>query len=240
MLLSAMLARSAFSVCVWQTIGLGIAVGWAWGCPALAEPASTPSAPSESIEEREAIDRSPVLRRWLVEPPDVLYDIYNAPSFPTRLRANLTARDSALGLDLGMEDAFLGKTPLTVSASYQAEFSGKERGVDAHLRYYLLPLGSYANLAPQIGYRHLELFERPTAAGIDVGLTGVLVLSPRAADMRLTQTFLAPGSTTETSVTEVAASYAITRQIRVASRIQWRRSPARADSRIAIGFEVAL
>jgi hypothetical protein len=208
--------------------------------PATAETKSLPVASEDLTLDREVVESSPVLQRWLADPPDVLYDIYNTPSFNTKLRLGLTSRDHSLGLDLGVEDAFIGKTPLALSGSYQQDFSDRESSWDANLRYYMFPLGSYYNLAPQIGYRQLNLFNQPHTSGLDVGIQGILVLSPRSADLKLSHTFTDPGGNNETSITSLSTSYAISRNWRLGSNIQWRRSPIRHDSRVGFVLEWAL
>jgi hypothetical protein len=205
-----------------------------------AEPISVPLASQDLNLDREVIESSPVLRRWLADPPDVLYDIYNTPSFNTKLRLGITSRDSNLGVEVGVEDAFIGKTPLAISGSYQQEFSGKESSWDANIRYYMMPLGSYYNFAPQVGYRQLNLFGQPTTSGLDVGVQGIVVLSPRSADLKLSHTFTDPGGNNETSTTSVSTSYAFSRQWRLGSSIQWRRSPARSDTRVGFVLEWSL
>jgi hypothetical protein len=205
-----------------------------------ADPISIPLASEDLNLDREIIESSPVLRRWLADPPDVLYDIYNTPSFNTKLRLGITSRDRDLGVEIGVEDAFIGKTPLAISGSYQQEFSGRESSWDANIRYYMVPLGSYYNLAPQVGYRQLNLFGQPTTSGLDLGLQGIVVLSPRSADLKLSHTFTEPGGKNETSTTSVFASYAISRHWRLGSNIQWRRSPTRSDTRVGFVLEWAL
>ncbi|AFY73788.1 hypothetical protein Syn7502_01741 [Synechococcus sp. PCC 7502] len=186
---------------------------------------------------QEIIDNSPVLRRWLVEPPDILLDIYENPSFTTKLRLGLTSRDQSLGFDLGVVDLFLGRnSPVTISAGYQREFSGREADLNADLKYYVLPLGGYFNFAPQVGYRSIDFFGE-NVSGINIGVQGVLVLSPRSSDLRLSQTFTAPGSDRETSITTLSTSYALTNRLNIGSNIQWRRSPVRSDSRVGFYLE---
>ncbi|MEE3715154.1 hypothetical protein V2H45_00180 [Tumidithrix elongata RA019] len=204
--------------------------------------AETPISKSASDLKvnQEVIDSSPVLRRWLTNPPDLLDDIYNSPSFDPTLRVGITSRDNNLGVDVGIDNLLVGQTRLAASASYQSEFSGKESGFDANLRYYILPLGSYFNIAPQVGFRQLNVTDRPTISGVDLGLQGILVLSPHSADLRLGQTFTAPGSNVELSITSLSASYALTKQIRLGSKIEWRRSPIFNDSRVGFVLEFNL
>lgn len=210
----------------------------------LSNPASSNPKISRQADEleidRQIIERSPVLRRWLEKPPDLLEDIYNTPSFDKKLRIGLTSRNNSLGMEAGFEDLFVGQSPLTVSGSYQTEFSGRESEIQANLRYYLLPLGSYWNIAPIVGYRQFNQFERPQIAGLDVGLQGVLVLSPHSSDLRLSHTFTAPSGNLEMSVTTLSTSYAITNNLRLGTKIEWRRSPLIYDSRVGFLLELAL
>jgi hypothetical protein len=190
--------------------------------------------------DRQIIDRSPVLQRWLNSPPDLLDDIYNSPSFDSKLRIGITSRNHSLGLELGIEDIFIGKLPVTFNANVQAELSGRESEINANFRYYLLPLGSYWNVAPVVGYRQFNQFERPQISGLDVGLQGILVLSPQSSDLRLSHTFTSPQSNLEMSITTLSSSYALTNNLRLGTKIEWRRSPIIYDSRVGFLLELAL
>ncbi len=175
---------------------------------------------------------SPLLQRWLQNPPNLLEDIENSPSFVTKARISISGRDNSLGFDLGLEDIFLGNTKLTLSTGYQQEFDGSNQSYYSNFRYYVLPLGSYVNFAPQIGYR--RVFD---ANGLDLGLQLVFALSPQSADLRLEQVFTAPGSQEEVSITTLSTSYALQRQLFFHSGIQWRRSSTRSDSVVRLGLE---
>ncbi len=203
-------------------LGIGIGVGPAYSAPEI---------------EPLWVEQSPVLQRWLVNPPNVLADIYQEPSFRTKLRLGVQGRDR-LGWDIALEDAWLGDSAFTVSAGYQRDFSGPEQDLHAGVRYYLRPRGSYWNLAPHVGYRH---WEHPAGAthGWEVGFQTVLALSPRSADLRLSQLWAAPGTATETGTTQLSASYALSRHLWVRSHLQWRRSPQQADSRAGFALEWA-
>jgi hypothetical protein len=190
--------------------------------------------------DRQVIESSPVLQRWLESPPDLLDDIYNMPSFNTKLRVGLTSRNNSLGVEAGVEDVFVGKSPLTVSGSYQTEFSGRESELQANLRYYVLPLGSYVNISPIIGYRQFNQLNRPQISGLDLGLQGILVLSPHSSDLRLSHTFTSPAGNLEMSTTALSSSYAITNNLRLGTKIEWRRSPLIYDSRVGFLLELAL
>jgi hypothetical protein len=190
--------------------------------------------------ERQVIDSSPVLRRWLENPPDLLEDIYKMPSFNSKLRVGLTSRNNSLGIEAGVEDLSVGSSPLTVSGSYQAELSGRESEIQANLRYYILPLGSYWNLTPIVGYRQFNQMDRPQISGLDIGLQGILVLSPNSSDLRLSHTFTDPRGSLEMSTTMLSTSYGITNNLRLGTKIEWRRSPLIYDSRVGILLELAL
>lgn len=177
-------------------------------------------------------EQSPLLQRWLKNPPNLLEDIENYPSFPTKARLGITGRDNSLGWDVAIEDIFLGKSQLTLSGGYQQEFTGQNPSYFGNFRYYVMPLGSYINVAPQVGYRQVL-----DSSGLDVGVQMVLALSPQSADLRLSQVFTAPGQNAETSLTTVSASYALNRQVLLHSGVQWRRSATRSDSVVTIGLE---
>jgi len=190
--------------------------------------------------DRQIIESSPVLRKWLDNPPDLLDDIYNIPSFNTKLRVGLTSRDNSFGIEAGVEDLFVGQSPFTISGAYQGEFSGRESELQANLRYYLFPLGSYWNVAPIAGYRQFNQFARSPVSGLDVGLMGILVLSPRSSELRLSHTFTSPNGDLELSTTTLSTSYALSRNLRLGTKIEWRRSPIVYDSRVGFLLELAL
>ncbi len=190
--------------------------------------------------ERQVIESSPVLRRWLENPPDLLEDIYNEPSFNTKLNIGITSRNNSLGIEAGVEDLFVGRSPLTVNGSYQTEFSGRESELIANIHYYVLPLGSYWNISPLVGYRQFNQLDRPQISGLDVGLQGILVLSPHSSDLRLSHTFTSPSGNLEMSTTTLSTSYAISNNLRLGTKIEWRRSPLIYDSRVGFLLELAL
>jgi hypothetical protein len=190
--------------------------------------------------DRQVIESSPVLQRWLEQPPNLLEDIYNIPSFNTKMRFGLTSRDNSLGVEAGIEDVFVGRSPLTVSGSYQTEFSGRESELQANIRYYVLPLGSYWNISPIVGYRQFNQLDRPQISGLDLGLQGILVLSPHSSDLRLSHTFTSPSGNLEMSTTTLSSSYSITNNLRLGTKIEWRRSPLIYDSRVGFLLELAL
>jgi hypothetical protein len=191
----------------------------------------------KSQKKPENIENSSLLQRWLRQPPDLLQEIRENPSFNTKFGMKITSRDQVLGFAVGLDDLFIGRTPITFSANYEKEFANSSSGLDLNLRYYLLPLGEYFNLAPQIGYRSVAIADQPFLSGFDIGIQGILALSPRSADIRIAQTWTSIGSNNEISTTKLSASYALMPQLRLASSVQWQRSPIRSDSRVGIGLE---
>lgn len=211
--------------------------------PALTQTESPPNSPASANDldlSPEIIDGSPVLQRWRRGIPNVLEDIRNDPSFSTRIRfgySQFPSTGQAAGVNLGIEDVFIGKTGLTVSADYQAAFNGKRTAYGADLRYYLFPLGGYVNIAPVVGYRHLET-TRYSRDGVNVGAKLLLVLSRGgAADISLTQSFVSPGSGEEVGLTTLSVGYAIAPNLRLSTDIQKQNSRENKDSRVGIVLE---
>lgn len=214
-------------------------------CLAIAPPARGDDAQSNSTNETfdlppEIIKDSPVLQRWLKEVPDVLEEIRDDPSFRTRVRLGYSlfpSNDDAGGVNVGVEDIFIGRTGLTVSGDYQASFNGDRETVGADLHYYLLPLGNYVNVAPVVGYRYLQSNDYSTD-GVNVGLKLRLALSRTgAADISLTQSFVSPGGSNEVGLTTLSVGYALTNHLRLSTDIQKQNSIAAKDSRVGIVLE---
>ncbi len=186
------------------------------------------------------IENSPVLQRWLKEIPNVLEDIRNDPSFRTRLRlgySQFPSTGQAGGFNVGVEDVFIGETRLTVSGDYQASFNGEREAFGTDLRYYVRPLGSYVNVAPVVGYRHLETEDYSTD-GLNVGVRLLVVLSRTgAADVSLTQSFVSPGSSEEVGITTLSFGYALSDNLRLSTDIQKQNAAQSKDSRVGISVE---
>ncbi|PSB22950.1 hypothetical protein C7B76_02090, partial [filamentous cyanobacterium CCP2] len=180
------------------------------------------------------------LQRWLEEVPDVRSEIRNDPSFRTRLRigySQFPSTDQAAGFNVGIEDIFIGQTGLTVSADYQAAFDADREAYGADVRYYVLPLGSYVNLAPVVGYRSVQGEEYDTD-GVNLGFRVLLVPSRTgAADLSFTQTWIAPGSNEEVGISTLSFGYAVTEQLRLSTDLQKQNAPQEKDSRAAIVLE---
>jgi hypothetical protein len=174
----------------------------------------------------EVIENSPVLQRWLEEVPDVLDDIRNDPSFKTRVRlgySQFSDADDSSGVQIGVEDIFLGRTGLTLSGDYQAS-GGDRSGGGAELRYYLLPLGNYVNIAPVLGYRQLES-EDYSIDGVQLGGRVMLALSRTgAADIALGYSRVGVGSEESGGLFSINVGYAVLPQLRLGA--DWQRQDA--------------
>jgi hypothetical protein len=199
------------------------------------------STSAESFDlSPEIIENSPVLQRWLEQPPDVLSDIRHDPSFRTRLRLGYSQFDSnqqTNGLNLGVEDIFIDRTGLTLSADYQASFNGDRTAYGADLRYYLLPLGSSINLAPVLGYRSVEGEDHETR-GLNVGVRLLLVPSRTgAADIALAQSWVTPGTDAEVGLTTLSLGYAVTDRLRLSTDFQAQNASESNDNRMSIVLE---
>ncbi|MBW4538738.1 MAG: hypothetical protein KME43_06265 [Myxacorys chilensis ATA2-1-KO14] len=208
---------------------LGVLVGTS---PALGD------EPTSIDLDPQIIQNSPVLQRWLKEVPTVADDIQNDPSFRTRARIGYLrfSPEDDPGLALGIEDLRVGKTRLTLSGDYQTTFKGRS-AIGANLNYYLRPLGSYVNVAPVVGYRHLET-DRYSTSGATLGVRVLLVLSRGGgADIALSQSWVAPGSDSEVGLSTLSFGYAVTHHLRISTDLQRQNSRQERDDRIGIGLE---
>ncbi len=196
----------------------------------------------------EIIENSPVWQKWIKENPNLLNEIKNKPSFPTRIRfgySQFPSNHAISGVSFSVEDVFIGDTPLSFSSRYSNGFSDTynnnnrldRTSFSADLNYYLLPLGSYVNIAPVIGYRSITTNNYSTD-GLNVGLRLALPLSPQgAADVFITQSFLNVGGSNEVGVTDITAAYAINKKLRLSTQIEWQNSIQQSDSQVSIGLE---
>ena len=243
-------------------IALGLALGWtglqsslglaapAWAQQASSAPEERPenspqNSPQNLLQERyeldaDTVEQSPTLQRWVEERPDVLREIRNDPSFRTRIQAGYAVFPSngeTQGFMVGVEDWFIGNTALTLSGDYQQNFRGDRESYGADLRYYLLPLGGYINVAPVVGYRSITT-AGSNIDGLNLGFQLKLIPSRGGgADFAYTQTWTAPGSNTAASTTELEFGYALTDQLRLSSEIKWQFTPGRTDSQLGVGLE---
>lgn len=205
---------------------------------------TTPSTPdtkeSPTQPTPDLLDTSPVFQRWNRQVPNVLDDIKRDPAFRTRARLGLSYFPStfdSLGWNVGVEDVFVGRTSLTVSGDYQATFSGARKAGGAELRYYLLPLGGYFNIAPVLGYRYLET-PRYITDGLNVGAKFQAVLSRTGgADISFTQTWVAPRQSDEVGISKFSFGYALTRNVRLSTDIEKQNSKQKKDTRFGISLE---
>lgn len=187
----------------------------------------SPGFAAELDLDPKVIQNSPVLQRWQKQVPNVTEEIKTDPSFRTKLRVGYSASE----FNLGVEDLRLDRTNFTTSVNYQFSNWG------ADLHYYVRPLGSYINVAPVVGYRHLETGGQ-TIDGANLGIRALFVLSRGGgADLSLTQTWVAPFSAEETGLTTLSIGYALTSNLRLSTDFQKRNSPIEKESRIGIGLE---
>ena len=194
----------------------------------------------------EIIKNSPVIQQWIEKIPDVSDNICNQPSFPSLIRlgySHFPSNDKSGGVVVGVEDLFLGNTPLTFSAEYattigrQQDSENNRLSVGGNLKYYLFPLGNYVNIAPSLGYQYIESGTYNTD-GVNVGVKLIFALSPQgAADISVSQNFISPTSSEEVGITEVRAGYAVTKNVRLSAGIGWQNSIANNDSQVNIGLE---
>ena len=210
--------------------------------PALLAQTSDPQPSNQDSQPRstDLRDTSPVFQRWNKEVPNVLESIKRDPAFRTRARLGLSYFPStfdSLGWNVGIEDVFVGQTSLTVSGDYQATFTGDRKAGGVELRYYLLPLGGYLNIAPVLGYRYLET-PRYITDGLNVGAKFQAVLSRTgAADISFTQTWVDPRQSEEVGITKFSFGLALTKNLRLSTDIEKQNSKQKKDTRYGISFE---
>ena len=191
----------------------------------------------------EVIKDSPTLQKWLQQTPNVLEDIRHDPSFATRLRWGFSwfpDSDDGFGINIALEDIFINRTGLTISADYYTDFNSDRNSIGADLHYFLFPLGSNINLAPMVGYRYLENINY-SEDGINLGIRLMLALSRTgAADISLAQTFFSPGSDQEVGILALSIGYGITSNIRLSTELELQNYPQQQDKRIGINLELLL
>jgi hypothetical protein len=189
---------------------------------------------------QDIIEGSPVLQRWREEIPNVLEEIHRDPAFRTRLRlgySQFPSTDNKGGFNVGVEDISIARTGLTLSANYDRVFEGDRSTFGVDLNYYLLPLGSYVNVAPVVGYRNITTGPYETD-GVAVGGKIIFPLSRTgAADLTFSQLFVSPGSADEVGISTLSAGYAVTPHLRISTDIQKQNSLGEKDSRVGIVLE---
>ncbi len=188
--------------------------------------------------DQKLIQSSPVLRRWLAQPPDVLQEIDQTPAFPTRLQLTLFTIPSRGGdteWSAAFQDIFLAQSSVSVSTEYSQSTRTENRQWGTQARVYLLPLGSHLNIAPVMGYRTL-IVDGWSFQGPEIG-TRFVIASPQAADISFTQSFTLDEVTT-VGRSQLAMGYALSPSIRISAQVQWQNSPIRWDT--AYGFSLEL
>ena len=221
---------------------------WGMGngiCPlsVKSEPAKPPNQTQlteDSLDlSPEIMENSPVLQRWHKEVPDLLEEIKNDPSFRTRIRLGYNqfpSSNNTSGLGIGIEDLFIGKSSLTFSGDYETSFNNRQSG-GVNANYYLLPLGSYLNIAPVIGYRYIQTNDYHTQ-GLNVGAKIMLALSRSgAADLAFSQSFISPGSDNEVGISTLSVGYALSNNLRISTDLQQQNSRAQKDNQVGLYLE---
>ncbi|MCC0176725.1 hypothetical protein I4641_07010 [Waterburya agarophytonicola K14] len=188
----------------------------------------------------EIVEESPVLQKWLEEIPNVLEDIKHDPAFRSRVRLGFTifpsSKDSS-GLNLGIEDIFIKRSGFTLSVDYQTAFNGDRNAAGADLHYFLLPLGSYFNFAPLVGYRYIQSNDFFTD-GVRLGLRLMLALSRTGGgDISVSQSFVSVGGDREVGITSFSVGYAVAPSLRLSGDIERQNSIEDEDNRFSLGLE---
>lgn len=165
------------------------------------------------------IRTSPTLQKWLQQAPDIRREIGNTPSFRTRLQVgySLSHPGSSSGVVWGIEDLRLGQTPITLSAQGN---SGGVGGWGINAQAYVLPLGSYVNVAPVVGWRSLYT---PTMQSQGLNLGAKLLLVPSrggGADLSIQQTWMNLGQDQEVGIGKLSVGYAISPKLRLATDLE--------------------
>jgi hypothetical protein len=199
------------------------------------------TSPAEKLDlPPEILENSPVLQKWLRGVPNVLEDIRHDPSFRTRLRLGFSwfpSTDDAAGINFGIEDLFIDRTGLTISADYQTSFNGDRLATGADLHYFLFPLGGYVNFAPLVGYRYVQSNDFNTD-GVNLGVRLMLALSRTgSADVSLSQSFISPGGNNEVGLTSLSVGYAVTYNLRLSTDLELQNSREDKDNRVGINLE---
>ncbi|MGK7934026.1 MAG: hypothetical protein AB4041_21705 [Microcystaceae cyanobacterium] len=187
----------------------------------------------------EIIEESPTLQRWMEDAPNVLEEIRNDPSFRPRFRLGYSLFPSShhrSGLNVGVEDILIDQSSFAVRGDYHTDFNQRHSG-GIDLQYYVLPLGSYINVTPIIGYRYFGTANY-SSDGLNLGGKLILPLSRNGAgDITLMQTFISPGGRNEVGVSTLSVGYAVTENMRLSTDIQKENSRVKKDSRVGIVLE---
>ena len=208
------------------------------------ETPDAPDAPDAPLNlSPETIEQSPVLQQWIEEIPNVRSDIRSDPSFRTKLQVGYSffpSSDGTSGFVVSVDDVFIGDTALTVSADYQQNFRGDRTAYGADLHYYVLPLGSYINLSPIVGYRHADSADDYSVDGANLGVRVRFVPSRTgAADFTVDQSWVV-GDSEGLSVTHLNFGYALTSNLRLSTDLEWQSTADEGDSRVGVNLEWSL
>lgn len=206
----------------------------------LSSPLGAEPVPQKSVTLDQDLEQaSPVLRRWLERPPDLLSDIENDQAFPTRLGVGIgvaTSRRSEVEYLVSLQDVVLARTRLSLSSDFlQGNADNQQWGANA--RYYLAPLGSYWNLAAQAGYRSLQI-EGNSRSGAEVGAKLLFALAPRAADIALSQSWVLSTEGDSVGRTLLEFGYTLSPALRVTAVIHWVNSTIRRDTSFGLNVEL--
>ncbi len=217
---------------------LTLGSGWA-GIPEVLAQTESPG-PANPLDLNPSIQNSsPVLQRWQKSVPDVQGEIRHDPSFRPRFRLGyryFPSSSDTSGLALGVEDLFLGRSPVTLSANYETNFRDQQSG-GGDLQYYVLPLGGYVNVTPLVGYRYLQT-DNYNTQGLNLGAKLAVALSrDGAADLSFKQSFISPGSDNEVGISTFSVGYALSQHWRIATDLQQQNSRAQKDHRLGIYLE---
>jgi hypothetical protein len=205
-----------------------LACGVLRASPVWAEPSTT----ALDLElDANLIQSSPVLQRWLEDPPDLLSEMQNTPVLPTRIQAAVETSAWSIGL----QDLRIGQR-LTLSGDYRQSFDDPEDyQLSSSLRYYLSPLGNRFNLAPQIGYAQVEQADR-SLSGLQLGAFVVIALAPKSADITLSYNWI--DSTNQSgTLAQITTAYALNASTRLAARYRWQNSTLSQDRNFAFVLE---
>ena len=208
--------------------------------PTIAQPKKNITEKNKIDIAPEVLEQSPVLQKWLEEIPDVLSEIKQDPAFMTRFQVGFTtfpSTDDAHGLNIGIKDIFIKRTGLTFSIDYQTAFNGDRNAMGANLDYFVLPLGSYLNFAPRIGYRYVQSNNFFTD-GINLGARLMLSFSRTGGgDISVIQSFINLGSKEEIGLTSLSVGYALTSNLRISADIERQNSIEAKDNRFGLNME---
>ncbi|WP_287128378.1 hypothetical protein [Candidatus Cyanaurora vandensis] len=189
--------------------------------------------------DKELVRTSPVLKRWLTSPPDLLNEIDNTPAFPARLQlilATVPSRSGDTEWSASLQDIFIANGPVSLSTEYGQSLYTDNRQWGAHARFYLLPLGSQLNIAPVVGYRSLVV-DGLAFRGPELGTRWVLT-APQAADISFSQSLVLSEQGLPVGRIQLSFGYAISPLLRLSAQVQWQNSALRYDTSYGFSLEV--